>query len=387
MESIPPIEGFLKYSIADITCAKFIGYGNLPNLVPDNCGLFLGVAIAAIPEAKTPSFQLSFGDKFNNNIGDLVFMFANFIASDPDESLRFIVCLEESVCLNWLSPKADTDPVQPQPSEWCIIPYADLIATNAPPTFPVAIGNIFPSLMDFQRACSIFIEASVELRASKLRAYANMFFLREHDIIDEGSSDSVGASDGEISAAADEGMIGDGDSVAAALATNDGVTAAPKKRSRRTRMDPNVQGDRRSSRAAKPIAGFQMPPAPTGKGKGNGKDKLDKGGKGGGSKSKNSSGDSKSNLKQDKPAVSSSKKRSGSQIKAEPKTDNLFTTPVQMKQQTSHGAEAFYSHGAEAFSSHLGKQKETLDYNTQVMDRALDFAERWFHRYGLYHTE
>jgi hypothetical protein len=378
-ETIPAISGYLVNSIPDTETPRFVGYGNLPNTVPENHGLFLGVSIASIPDINLPAFQLSFGDKFASSTGDLTFICANYSPSDPEQSLSNLVCLDETTFQSFFS---QTGSEPPQPNEWCVISFAEFVANN--PTLPITKGNSFENLTAFQTACSVCIQHLIRMKASKNTNYNRIFFIPETTEEENGGEDEESnAADGLGEDEGDNSIDEEGNEDDAV------VEAPPSKRTRRPRNSNTEPGERSSPRLSRedyhdPFQNpFQMPPAPNTRGGKVGGARGGRGrGRGAGGKGRGA-GSVQKNKKTATPAIVPPVKKTKATDSNTPgkaisvavgsKTGD-FTTPVTYQKQAQGSSDG-------QFTTIIGQQKETLGYNGQILDQALTFAERWFNRY------
>ena len=393
VEEIPCIGGHLATSIPDFITSRFIGYGNMPNLVPENHGLYLGVSIASTPEINLPSFQLCFGDKFSGETGNLIFVCANYCPLDSLQSLANFVCLDETAFKKWLVTPNDQK-VPPQANEWCIIPFFEFMANE--PSLPITEGNCFENIMTFQAALSICIEQLVAMKATKdTPTSSNIFLIKgsggkdggedcdtvvEVDKTDENSNDEGEDSDGT------EG--GTGDNPARVLID---LTQAQASKSKRK---SDQQPTRSSSRIVVKVDDnpdiFKMPAAPV---LANGKQK--------GAKGRGIGGGKKSSQNKKTPAGGSGRKITPTlnvTLKEPPKqrprkgdikwdaaiTPTLndssnagenYTTPInkQAQQQIMSKSGGGSDH---EFSTYMNRQYISLDYNTSVANSMLGFVER-----------
>ena len=377
-EPIRPIEGYLKNSIPDVITRCFLGYGHLPNLVPNACGIFVGCSIAGVPDADViPSFQLSFGDVFSDKNGDLIFICANYNSSDPMHTLHNLVCLDKQTFVRWLSPKADTPAEKPQPNEWCIIPYANFIANK--PDVPVTTGSIFNSLKDFQTACASFIQHIYDMKASKITAYSKVFF-DEDVVVNESSDRGEDKSDDEDDFEADDNIDRNGNDDEDDASSNDNPTQGSAAKKQRTKKDPNAVGSRASSRKRggneedeSDNTGFRMPPAPAKRKAGS------KTGKAKGSAKKTSKMQTPKTPKKTAEPKKSGTKNEGPNKKATPSNigdhNANYMTPAANQRTTEKKVQS--AEEESTFAAQMSRNKETLAYNGEVLCQALDFAERY----------
>ena len=385
MEEIVHIGGYMANSIPDMITPSFVGYGNMPNLVPENHGLYLGVSIASIPEISLPNFQLSFGDKFTGETGDLIFICANYCLSESDVelSLSNIVCLDEATFKRWFE---NPNYQPPEVNEWCVIPFDEFKANK--PSLPITKGSFFETLMAFQSALSICIEQLLAMKAMKEPAFSNIFFSKET----EGDFGGEAGDTFDEDSKNEEGSNGDGDQNDDTSGNNHLAQDRSKKKPKEKRGDQIVQ-PKRSSRLLKSDDDpdpFKMPPAPVlghckpvkgvgkqaGRGRGGGK-------KSGGAK-KYKIAESSAALKE--PPKQRPRKGDNKELNTIEQTpinsiqggNQNYTTPMN---NNSRGS----SDGSDDFKTHMSRQLASLEYNTSVANSMLGFAERWFHRYRQYY--
>ena len=376
---------YLSGALVDCATSVFQGYGNLPRIVPENNGFFLGVDIIS------PSYgAITFGDQMEGET--LVFVAAN-CRPNADNSLSLLIYLEKSTFDTWLVCEEESSKA-PTEGDWCIVQFSDWVKENQGAK---QFKSCFSSPKEFTTGCSKFIKQLMEMKDNLdtgSGVYKSIFLMPPRNDVKVGEVSSSDASDDERGEAEEDNSTENeggekGEDNDDNEDGNEETEVAPKaddqkgKTTKRS-TDPNVNPPRKSSRVyvrttyskgLKDISnngledlasgGFVMPPAPKGTGKGKQK------GAGKGKQKGPQKTPTDNNKKLKAPAKKVPPKTPPVTTLTEPvmKTPATKSTPVKTWETPNNDSNTF--------DTFMSQQNKVLDYQNKFAGFLFGYSERY----------